>query len=227
MLQHIENLSESELLQWVRSSVETKSNIFSHGYQGSVYLYEGKGHRLIIKVPTGWGFGRLIRRAMLRKEYDVYSRIANIDGIPRCRGLLKGCCLVLEYIDGVPMRRARITSRTFFFETLLTMIKELHNAGVAHADLKKKDNLLVVKGRKPYIIDFGVAIVRKPRFAPLNHYFYNLARKFDFNAWVKLKYEGKFETVGQEDRQYYNRTIIERVSHWIKDIYLSIKKVFF
>ena len=224
MLRDMDNLTESELLQWVRAAVKTTSNIISHGYQGDVYLYEDKSQRLILKAPAGRGLGRYIRRAMLRNEYRAYSRLSEVRGIPRCYGLLDGRYLVLECIDGVTVRRARITDRGIFFESLLNLIKEMHKAGVAHGDLKKKDNLLVVEGQTPCVIDFGVAIVRKPGFAPLNHYLYNLARKFDFNAWVKLKYKRKFKNMADEDRQYYNRTIVEKASGWIKDTYLRLKK---
>jgi len=225
MLKDRNNLDEKELLHWIRRSVETNSNVFSRGYQGHVYLYKDKGgRRLIIKAPTGWWLGKVIRRMMLRKEYGVYSRLSHIEGIPRCLGLIDGSYLVLEFIDGVPARKAEIKDRSFFFEAFLNLIKQLHSAGVAHTDLKKKDNLLVVQGREPYIIDFGVAVIKKQGFAPLNRYLYNTAKKFDFNAWVKLKYNGKFEDVSEEDSRYYDRTFIEKVSRWIKDTYLIVKK---
>ena len=225
MLKDMDNLTESALLEWIKGSVKTRSNIFSRGYQGHAYLYEAKGQRLILKAPTGRGLASLIRRAMLRNEYRVYSRLSALRGVPHCYGLLDGRYLVLEYVDGTPIRTARITDRDLFFETLLNLIKGLHSAGVAHTDLKKKDNLLVVEGQTPYVIDFGVGVIRKPGFAPLNHYLYNIARKFDFNAWVKLKYDGKFENMDEEDRRYYNRTVIEKVSRWIKDTYLRVKEI--
>ena len=224
MLTDMDKLTESELLQWVRGCVKTKSNILDHGYQGHVYLYEGEGQRLILKAPMGWGVGRLIRQLMLRNEYRAYSKLSGVRGIPRCYGLLDGRYLVLECIGGVPVRRAQITDRGMFFGTLLNLIKQLHAAGVAHGDLKKKDNLLVVEGRTPCVIDFGVAVVRKPGFAPINHYLYNLARKFDFNAWVKLKYERNFKNMTDEDAEYYDRTIVETVSRWIKRSYRKVKK---
>lgn len=226
MITGIQNISETELLQWIRSNQKTGSNILSRGYQGYVYLYEDDKQRLIIKVPTGWGLGWLIRLQMLRNEYRAYSRLSEIEGIARCFGLLDGRYLVLEYIDGIPIRNAQITHQHLFFETLLKLIKEVHDAGVAHTDLKKKDNLLVVEGKRPYLIDFGVAVVRKPGFAPLNHYLYHIASTFDFNAWVKLKYDGDYAKITPEDKKYFNRTIIEKVSRWIKDNYLILKKAF-
>ncbi|MFO8166147.1 MAG: hypothetical protein R6T98_16625 [Desulfatiglandales bacterium] len=224
MFIHMNNIAESELLEWIEKSIKTNSNVFRRGYQGHVYLYEDKGKRLIVKAPSGWGLGRLIRLLMLRKEYRVYSKLSGIPGIPYCYGLLNGCYLVLEFIDGVPIRNAQITDSDLFFKTLLQLIKELHKEGVAHTDLKKKDNLLVLEGHAPCVIDFGVAVIMKSGFAPLNHYLYNLAKKFDFNAWVKLKYDGRYEKVNAEDKKYFNRTIIEKVSHWGKDRYLDIKK---
>ena len=220
----MENINENELLQWIRSSVITGANILSRGYQGHVYLYEGQGWRLIVKAPIGWGLGRFIRMMMLRNEYKVYTKLSKIEGVPRCYGLLAKRYLVLEYIGGTPIRYAHIENHKKFFESLLKLIKELHKAGVAHTDLKKKDNLLVVDGEIPYVVDFGAAIIRKPGFAPLNHYLYNLASKFDFNAWLKLKYGRKYENMSAQDREYYNRTVVEKVSHWLKDIYLILKK---
>ncbi len=217
MFKDLNNAFESELVEWIRQSVKTGSNIFSRGYQGNVYLFQDKDRPLILKAPIGWGLGRFIRRAMLRNEYRVYTRLSKTKGIPRCYGLLDGQYLVLEYVNGTPIRTAKITHHSLFFDALLRVIKDLHKAGVAHTDLKKKDNLLVVDGKTPCVIDFGVAVIRKPGFAPLNHYLYNLASQFDFNAWVKLKYGGRYEKVDEQDQQYYKRTIVEKVSRWIKD----------
>ena len=225
MLRDIDDIGENKLLEWIEESLKTGSNIFRRGYQGYVFLYEDRDRRLIIKAPIGWGLGRFIRKVMLRNEYKVYSRLSGVSLVPYCFGLLNGSYLVLEFIDGIPIRNARITNRDLFFNALLKLIKELHKAGVAHTDLKKKDNLLVVKGHTPYVIDFGVAVIRKPGFAPLNHYLYNLSRKFDFNAWIKLKYNGRYEKIIDQDRVYFNRTVIEKVSHWGKNTYLDIKKV--
>jgi tRNA A-37 threonylcarbamoyl transferase component Bud32 len=220
----MENVSDRELLAWIKDSIRDRKNILSRGYQGHVYLYQNKGHCLIIKAPMGWVLGRWIRLIMLRNEHRIYSRLSVMKGIPRCFGLLDNQYLVLEYIDGIPIRTAHIEDRNRFFKDFLTLIKGLHEAGVAHTDLKKKDNVLVVEGRFPYVIDFGVAVLRKPGFAPINHYLYNLASTFDFNAWVKLKYDGRYEEVTEKDSVYYNRTLIEKVSRRIKDTYLIVKK---
>ena len=220
------DIQEREILEWIRSSINNKSNIYSHGYQGQTYLYERKGQRFIIKAPSGWGLANLIRRWMLRNEYRVYERLAGLQGIPVCHGFIAGRYLVLEFIGGTPIRTARITDPAVFFDLLLSLIKEMHDLGVAHTDLKKKDNILVVDGKIPYIVDFGVAVARNPGFAPLNHYLYALAKKFDYNAWTKLKYHRRLDHISEKDRQYYDRTFVEKASRRIKRTYRSVKNVF-
>ncbi len=220
----MDRLNQGEILKWIKNSARQKSNIFRQGYQGYTYRYEDQDQRLIIKSPVGWGLGKLIRRMMLRNEHRVYNRLSGLKGIPTCYGFLEGRYLVLEFIDGTPIRSAQIKDHGLFFETLLNLIKAIHNRGVAHTDLKKKDNILVVNGRIPYVIDFGVAIVRKSGFAPLNHYLYQLVKKFDYNAWAKLKYNRNIENISEEDRQYYNRTAVEKVSRWIKRTHRGIKR---
>jgi tRNA A-37 threonylcarbamoyl transferase component Bud32 len=160
---------------------------------------------------------------MLRNEYRVYTKLSGLTGIPVCYGFIDGRYLVLEFIGGTPIRSARIADPGWFFESLLNLIKEIHNLGVAHTDLKKKDNILVVDGKTPYVIDFGVAVVRKPGFEPFNHYLYKLAKKFDYNAWAKLKYNRKLKYISEKDRQYYDRTFVEKVSRRIKRMYRSVK----
>ena len=219
-----DTLNKGELLRWIKESIKTDAHLLNHGYQGCVYMYEGNGKKFIIKAPTGWGLGRLIRRAMLRREYTIYSRLSGVNGVPRCYGLLEGDYLVLEFIDGVQFQKAEIKDRNLFFKSFLNVIKELHNMGVAHVDLKKKANVLVVDGQHVCVIDFGAAIMKKKGLFPLNRYLYNLGEKFDFNAWVKLKYKGKFINMEEEDIQYYNRTNVEKVSRWIKQNYLKLKK---
>ncbi len=224
MLRDLDGITESGLRQWIRSSIKAGSNVFGGGYQSHVYVYEEGGKRLVLKTPYGWGLAKLFRLRMLRNEYRVYSRLSGVRGVPFCYGLLDGRYLVMDFVEGTSIRSAEITDPGEFFESLLVLIQDLHRAGVAHMDLKKKDNLLVVDGKVPYVIDFGVAVVRKPGFAPVNRYLYNLASKFDYNAWVKLKYGGNFEDLSEEDEKYYNRTVVERTARWIKARYLRVKK---
>jgi len=224
MLAPLDSSTERALIEWIEARTRAGDPVHASGYQGAVYLYESDGRRLIVKAAAGGGVAGLLRRWMLRREYDAYQRLAGFAGSPRCYGFIDGRYLVLECINGVSLRNGRIDDRRTYFDTLFAHIAELHRRGVAHADLKRRDNLLVVGGRLPCLVDFGAAIVRKPGFAPFNHYLYELARRFDFNAWAKLKYQGRMEELTPEDRPYYRRTVIEIVARAIKRSHVRLKR---
>lgn len=219
----LDTTSERALIEWIENTARHTTPL-GGGYQGTTYLYETAGQRWIIKVALGTGLRGRFSRWTLRREYQAYQRLRGFTGSPRCHGLVRDRYLVLDYVDAKPLRDTPITDRTAFFETLFSAIQELHRRGVAHADLKRRDNLLVIDGRQPCLIDFGAAIVRKPGFAPINHYLYQLAQRFDYNAWAKLKYNGHFENMTPEDRAYYRRTAIEHVARAFKRTYLFLKQ---
>src|SRR5436190_20542517 len=223
MFEPLDASTERALIEWMETHAQ-EALPHARGYQGSVYKYEANGRRYVVKAALGAGLRGRLARWMLRREREIYRRLEGFAGSPRCHGLVAGRYLVLDYIDGVSLREARIADRKIFFDTLFEQIQELHRRGVAHADLKRRDNLLVVDGRLPCLIDFGAAAFRKPGFSPINHYLYRLAQRFDYNAWAKLKYRGRMEALTQEDRAYYGRTGIEIVARAIKRSYLKVKR---
>jgi predicted Ser/Thr protein kinase len=215
-----------KLQQWIGKSIDAGTNILGRGYQGHTYVYDDGDRRLVVKAALGRGPARMARQWMLANEARVYARIDGIGGVPKCYGFLQNRYLVLEYIDAQPIRHATIVDRPVFFDALRKLIADLHAAGVAHGDLKKKDNVLVVDGRHPWVIDFGVAVVRKPGWAPLNRYLYRLFRRFDCNAWVKLKYGGRLESITAADRRCYRRTLVEKLAGGVKTGYRKVKFFF-
>ena len=220
----LDTRNERALIERIEAGIRAGQPAYPHSSQSAVYLCESEGRRFFVKAALGSGLVRLLRRWMLRREYGVYQRLTGFAGSPQCYGLLDGRYLLLEHIDGLSLRDGRIDDRRTYFDTLFAHIRELHRRGVAHADLKRRDNLLVIGGRLPVLVDFGTAIVRKPGFAPFNHYLYELARRFDLNAWAKLKYQGRMEELAPEDRPYYRRTVAEIIARAIKRTYVQLKR---
>ena len=208
--------SEDTLLRWVEDSLATGSHRLAQGYQGQTLLYQDQHQRLVIKVPSGRGLMRWLSQLMLRREARVYALLKNFPTVPRCYGLLRNRYLVLDYIEGVSMRHAEIDDRESFFAELLKTIQALHARGIAHSDLQKKENLLVIDRRHPCLLDFGAAVIFKSGFAPFNHLHYRFAQRLDFNQWAKLKYRGRFEEMSAADRPYYRRSAIEKIARALK-----------
>lgn len=218
MLTDLQDLSEEELLKWIETSVREEKSLLGEGYHGAVYLYDQNNYRLVIKAPHAGGLLSWFRLDQLRNEYAIYKALSGIPGIPVCYGLLAGKYLVLEYVDGISLRTAELTDKDDFFSKYLQLIKQVHSRNVAHGDMKRKENLLVVNGSEPCFIDFGISVIRKDGFHPVNHFFFNLAKAIDFNAWVKHKYRGRYETISEQDRCYYNPTMVEKVSRRLKKL---------
>ncbi|GIT35333.1 MAG: hypothetical protein Ct9H300mP4_16520 [Gammaproteobacteria bacterium] len=65
--------------------------------------------------------------------------------------------LILEFIEGDSYRKKEhiLENRDQFFSHLLSLILSIHDAGVTHGDLKRKDNILIGDKNQPYLIDFG------------------------------------------------------------------------
>lgn len=223
----LDDIGRERLIAWIEDSVAHGRNILARGYQGQVYRYPHPRHPLVIKVASGAGPLRWLRAHMLRKEHAVYRRLAGFAGAPRCYGLLDGRFLLLEHVAGEPLRRAAIPDRARFFALLFEYLNELHARGIAHGDLKRKDNLLVTADGRPCLIDFGTAITRRPGFAPVNHFAYGVAERFDFNAWIKLKYDNRMEEISAADRPYYRRTWIEKLARAVKRPYRRLKRRLF
>jgi len=219
MLRDLDGLSEDTLARWTEDSLATGTHRLAQGYQGLTLLYRDNDRRLVIKAPAGRGIRKWIATLMLRHEARVYEQLTDFPAAPRCYGLLHNRYLVLEYIEGVPARHAKIADRDAFFAELLGHIKALHALGVAHSDLQKQDNLLLVGGQHPCLLDFGAAVIRQSGFAPFNHFHYRFAARLDFNQWAKFKYRGRIEDMSTADRIYYQRTRLERLARALKRIW--------
>jgi len=223
MLDSLDGLSEDTLARWIEDSLATGKHRLARGYQGQTLLYQDNDRRLVIKAASGHGIRKWISTLMLRHEARVYEQLTGFPAAPRCYGLLRNRYLVLEYIDGVPARYSEIADRETFFAELLELIKTLHARGVAHSDLQKKDNLLLVDSQHPCLLDFGAAVIRKSGFAPFNRFHYHFAERLDFNQWAKLKYQGRLENISSVDRVYYQRSRLEKLARSLKRVWRSLR----
>ena len=202
------NPSQSQaILDWLDSS--NAGIAPTSGYQASIRIYRGPVGAFAIKEPSGRGLLRTLSQAAIRREAEVYRRLQGIPGIPRCFGCLDNRYLVLEHIPGDTLHALQddLANREKFFARLLETLRMMHDAGVAHGDLKRKRNILVGPNEQPYVIDFGIAVVANKRRGLL----FDLVRQVDRNAWVKHKYRGQMTNVAAEDTDLYKPMRSEKV----------------
>lgn len=173
---------------------------------------------LVVKEVMGSPISRKLRRLMIRREHEIYRLLAGIDGIPRCFGLTSRDQLLLEFIDGRPLRLSadELPDRDLFFAELRDLIVAMHGAGVAHFDLKRKENILVTSDGDPALIDFGSAVVLKKDSSVWNRWLFELACRIDLNAWIKHKYLGRYSEISVEDMPFFRPTLVERLARIVR-----------
>jgi len=194
------------------------------GYQASVHLYATPVGDFVVKRPHSSGMLAGLWRYLLRREQAIYSRLGGIAGIPRSFGLIRGECLALEYVAGPSLREheAQIADREAFFGKLLATLQAMHAAGVAHGDLKRKDNIIVGAGERPYLIDFGIAVRRSATSTLWNRCAFEPLKQMDYNAWVKLKYgrridpEAEPNVLSSADAALYRPLLLERFARAVR-----------
>jgi serine/threonine protein kinase len=173
---------------------------------------------VVVKQPHRGGPLGAVWRSLLRREHAVYARLDGITGIPRSFGLV-GDGLALEYVAGPSLREheARLVRSRGVFAKLLTTVEAMHAAGIAHGDLKRKDNIIVGAGEQPYLIDFGIAVRSSARNDVFNRCVFDSLKQIDPNAWVKLKYGRRIDpeiergVLSAEDAAIYRPHWIERL----------------
>jgi predicted Ser/Thr protein kinase len=214
------------LRSWLADDSVREAALLSAGYQGSAYLYAGtinrRPVRLVIKRAAGGWLTGWLNRILLAREARVYQRIANVSGVPHSPGMLDGQWLLLEFIEGRPLKAARydLADPAAFYARLLTVLQDFHAEGVAHGDLKRKQNVLVTADEQPYVIDFGTAVLRDGNI--LDRLLFRLVRRFDYNAWIKVKYDNDYAAITPEDARWYRPTIVEHAFRSVRRFWRTI-----
>lgn len=185
-----------------------RAEVIARSNQGVVYRLDVAGKTLAVKQAAGKGLRVAINRQALKREFLAYRRLEGIAGIPGCLGMVQDRYLVLEFIQARPFRDT--STAPDFFDRLLETVRTMHARGVAHGDLKRKDNLLVDARGRPILLDFGTATRLRSGWHPINRRLFEFMRQTDLNAWVKLKYGG-YTGISEADRALLQRSRLERV----------------
>lgn len=122
----------------------------------------------ILRLPMAW-LGRLLAD----RERHFHARLAGVVGIPahlgpvRARGIEMPHAFARQFIEGdVLDHRRRVDDD--FFPRFTRLLAEVHARDVAHVDLHKRENVLVDRAGRPWLIDFQISFslpVRHPLLA--------------------------------------------------------------
>ena len=99
---------------------------------------------------------------LARREALALKAVAGMADIPQLRAWT-GRRLDRSYMEGAAMYQRPPRGDVAYFRAAHRLLKQLHRRGVAHNDLAKEANWLVLSDGRPAIIDFQLATRGHPR----------------------------------------------------------------
>jgi len=216
-------LNASDLIKSIEEELKTGDKLIKsyEGNQGVLYTLKLNGQcYLIKKANKSKTILSFFNQRSLKKESKIYNKLKGLKGIPNCYGLTNSGDLILEHIDGHSYREKQdeLSDNEIFFQSLFELITTMHKMGVAHGDLKRKDNILVNANNEPFLIDFGTAITINKKSWITRKWLFNFLRKTDLNAWIKHKYKRNYEDIDTKDLIYYAPTLVEKYYRIIRNL---------
>jgi tRNA A-37 threonylcarbamoyl transferase component Bud32 len=159
------------------------------GVKADLRRVEWQGRTLVVKsfvrkaAPLRW-FGRY----QVRREARAYRRLEGMPGIPVMHQGPDPCTLVMDYVEGKRLTHIRreSTPKRPVVEALRRLLTAVHERGVAHLDMRRRDNILVGPDGSVFLIDFATAHVSREG-TWRRRFLFPLFRSIDRGAFLKWK----------------------------------------
>lgn len=188
----------------------------------TLWLVEENGVRAVVKDYSSnrFWYRNTIGRFLLWRENKAYRRLKGIKGVPNFYRVINGLALITEEIAGKNIEGLENGGGLpeKFFDRLQELVKNVHDRGLAHCDLKRAPNILLGPDERPYIVDWSASISeREFRFFPLNRVYQRFLQD-DLNAITKMRLRHYPESVTPGDKmRYQHRSRIENIIRSIRD----------
>ena len=150
----------------VAGEIITLDRIVKHDSWAATAIYrDGAGRSIICKfnrvqplfvVPLSW-----VGRTLARREAGFLRQLADVELVPKDLGDVTADgrrlpnAIARTYIDGeVLLLTEKVTPK--FFDELRDLLRAIHAHDIAYVDLHKRENVIVGRDGRPYLIDFQV-----------------------------------------------------------------------
>jgi RIO-like serine/threonine protein kinase len=148
-----------------------------------------RGQLILKDFSDKWWPVRLLGRVQIVREVRALRRLRGLSGIPDCHGPVGRYGVLMERMEGERITRwcaSHPRQRDAMFDRLSRLVDLMHSLGVAHVDLRKRDNILIASDGRPNIIDFNASFCFTPRSLTAR-LFFPLFRFIDDVAILKWK----------------------------------------
>jgi hypothetical protein len=146
----VSNLSDVEPVRRIVGRNATKADVL---------FYDIDGGRVAVKTygPRGILVRNTLGRWLIRREAAAYGAAEGVENLPAFLGRLGPFALATRWVDAEPLKdRAGALLDNALFDRLGRVLDELHERGVALADLHHRD-VLLGEDDSLYIVDLATA----------------------------------------------------------------------
>ena len=202
------------------------------GMRPDVALIKVGGEEAVLKdygKSDPW-FRRVAGPLSARREARALEQLRGVRGVPRLLRQVAPDALLIEHIPGASMRavpRGGLTPQ--FFERFYRLVDRLHEAGVAHCDLRSQGNILVGADGEPHVVDFAAHFRRGRSWNPVSGWMYAKFCEADRVAVARLKKshapelltEIEIQALARDRKTWLERTArligksVRNVSRWL------------
>jgi len=130
---------------------------------GNKYLYKISRLRLGGLPKMHWLMKRLTAR-----EVRIHGLLAGVRGVPKLVKRVDEVSFIREFVEGRTLDRKPPFMRADFFDEFHEIVLNIHARGVAFVDLAKKENVVVTRDGRPFLIDFQISIARGTGWGPIS-----------------------------------------------------------
>lgn len=166
---------------------------FRHGggSRPDVQLIEIEGHRAVLKDQNGadkW-FSLLIGPLLNWRECKALSKLAAVECVPNLLYRPDSRSFLMSYHPSKQITKTEKTEVDWpeFFTKLKTAIEQIHNAGVAHNDLRNPTNTLITPTGEPVLVDLVACFCQGHSWNLANQWLFNKFCQVDHSAITKIK----------------------------------------
>jgi len=154
-------------------------------------LLENQGQFAVLKDHEGMdaSYARLIGPLLTWREAKALKRLDDVAGVPKLISCPDKRSLLMQYVPARQVVNIEVDEYQSeeYFDSLVKLINEMHDRGIAHGDLRSPTNALIDDSGNAALVDFVASLGQGSQFNIINQYLFGKLCLVDFSAVTKLK----------------------------------------
>lgn len=173
------------------------------GSRPDVLLVCIDGHYAVLKDQNGadkW-FAKLIGPILTWRECKALNKLSELECVPDLLHRPDARSFLMSYHPSEPITRLKKIEPDWpdFFQKMSDAIQQIHQAGVAHNDLRNHTNTLVTHDGKIILVDLVACFCQGANWNFINQWLFNKFCQVDRSAITKLKSRVAPELITDDD----------------------------